>query len=289
MAMPRVLYLGMAGPLSVEPLRWFIDNGYGPDQVAVPAHLLDSMSDGSRQLPVVRPLTTCARLARQNGLPVIGTTREWQERLAEHPAEVLLSACWPWRLPTPVLEAFPGGCYNLHPSLLPRFRGPAPLFWQLRHGCERTGVTLHRLGQGLDDGPIVAQRSLDIDDDDTEESLGAALGALSATVLAQWWSQLRHGAVTTRPQEPADSTYQCTPTDTDFRIPVRWTARRAYRFMHGTAVRGHPFEIDLGTARIRVRDAIALQPQRRMETPLEPTARGLLVRFAAGAVEVVPA
>ena len=71
--------------------------------------------------------------------------------------------CWWWGptdgcCPAPVLEAAPGGCLNLHPSLLPKYRGPSPVATAIRDGVESTGVTLMLLDEGMDSGPIVAQR-----------------------------------------------------------------------------------------------------------------------------------
>lgn len=282
----RLLFLGMGGPLSVKPLLWLIEHGFAPRQVAVPAHLLGAPG-GAAELPVAKPLATCADVARKYDLPVIGITREWMARLAEQDCVTLLCACWPWRLPDQVLGAFTHGAYNLHPSLLPRYRGPAPLFWQLRDGVAHTGITLHRLSTALDGGAIIGQRSLAVDDQATEHSLADELGSLSTQLLAQWTAaQLAHGAAT--PQNEAESSYQPAPRPGDFVLPNRWPAQRAYRFIHGTAGRGHPYQIDLGRKRIRVRDAIAYHPGQALRHELETSGQGLRVRFDDGVVDLVP-
>ena len=278
----------MAGPLSVGPLAWLIDHGYAPRCVAVPAHLVGPEADSS-ELPVDRPLTTCAQVARVHGIPVTGVTREWMGRLAERPERVLLSACWPWRLPEQVLEAFPAGCYNLHPSLLPRFRGPAPIFWQFHEGATQTGITLHRLTPNLDDGPIVAQRPRTIADDDTEDSLARALGDLSGAVLQEFLAQLAQGSVASQAQNEDQCSYHPMPGDADFTVPVRWPARRAYRFIRATAARGHTFCIELGSRTIRVRDAVAYRSQPIMHSALETVDSYLRVRFDDGEVDLLPA
>lgn len=287
-ARPKILFLGMGGPLSVAPLLWLIENGVAPQTIAVPAHLLGSAASAS-ELPVERPAVTCAQVARKYEIPLAGVMHEWTARLAEHDCDLLLSACWPWRIPENVLRAYPGGAYNLHPSLLPQFRGPAPLFWQLRHGVSDTGITLHRLSAAWDAGPIVAQRTLEIRDNDTEQSLGPALGALSGALLAQWLRQIDRGAVAMSPQNEAESSYHPMPGDADFAVPVGWRARRAYRFIRGTAARGHPFQIDLGTRRVRVSNALAYYPDQELPTALQRTDQCLRVQFADGVVDLVPA
>lgn len=281
-----VLLLGMSGPLSVEPLRWLAARTPSL-RVAVPAHLLGAALDRA-PLPVVSPNPTCAAQARALGVPVVGITREWQQRLAEIEADVLLSACWPWRLPDAVLQAFPGGAYNLHPAPLPRYRGPAPLFWQLRAGETESGMSLHRLSPDFDRGAIIAQARQPIEDRDTEQSLAQKLGSLSAAVLEPWLARL--GApLPGREQDERRSSYQPMPRNEDFSVPVSWPARRAYLFMHGTAARGHPYRIEFGSDHLRARTALRYQVPCPMSQPLHPIPHGVRVQFADGAVDVVPA
>ncbi len=282
---PKLLFLGMAGPLSTGPLLWLIDHGFAPHQVAVPAHLLGSAAS-PLELPVERPTVTCAQLARKHSIPVVGVTREWSVRLAEHDCDVLLSACWPWRLPDSVLDAYPKGAFNLHPSLLPDFRGPAPLFWQLHQGVDETGITLHALRPELDTGPVFDQQRMVIDVEDTEYTLSVALAALSGDLLARWLRACLEG-ISVADSEDADAgSYYPMPRAGDFVVPAQWSARRAYRFIHGTASRKHPFQIEVQGRWLRVQDAIACLPGERLDVPWEPSARGFKVQFADGVLEL---
>ncbi|MFN3337276.1 MAG: formyltransferase family protein [Thermomicrobium sp.] len=72
-------------------------------------------------------------------------------------AELGLVSCFPWKLPKELVASYPRGMLNIHPSPLPAYRGPAPLFWQYRDGCLVTGVTLHSITEQLDSGPLLAQ------------------------------------------------------------------------------------------------------------------------------------
>ncbi|MBW2460922.1 MAG: hypothetical protein JRH11_04700 [Deltaproteobacteria bacterium] len=80
--------------------------------------------------------------------------------------DVVLSWFWPRRIPPEVLALGRAGAFGVHPSLLPRWRGPDPYFWALRAGDQETGVTLHRLTATYDTGDIIAQIPVSIGDDD---------------------------------------------------------------------------------------------------------------------------
>lgn len=77
-----------------------------------------------------------------------------------------------WPLPADLLRSLPHGALNVHPSSLPRYRGPAPVHWALRNGDPSIGVTVHRMAEQLDAGPILAQRSgIPLDEEMTQELL----------------------------------------------------------------------------------------------------------------------
>jgi methionyl-tRNA formyltransferase len=101
-----------------------------------------------------------------------------------------LALCWgfPWKLPPEALEVPPLGCVNMHPSLLPRHRGPVPLAWALREGDAHVGVTWHRMDADFDTGAILAQAPVPVDDEDCTimelgpKLLGTALSLLPAVL-----------------------------------------------------------------------------------------------------------
>ncbi len=99
----------------------------------------------------------------------------WIDALTARGIEVVLLAGFMRRLHDPFLAAFPGGILNLHPSLLPAFPGLDAIGQAFRHGVQLTGCTVHLVDGGLDSGPIVAQRAIEVRDDDTLESLAARM------------------------------------------------------------------------------------------------------------------
>jgi len=99
----------------------------------------------------------------------------WVEALRTRGVEVLLLAGFMRRLHTPLLDAFPDRILNVHPSLLPAFPGLDAIRQAWEYGVKVTGCTVHVVGAGLDDGPILAQAAVEVRDDDTLETLEARI------------------------------------------------------------------------------------------------------------------
>lgn len=103
-----------------------------------------------------------------------------------------------------ILEIPEQGCINVHASLLPRYRGAAPIQWAIINGEKKTGVTTMVVTEKLDTGPILLQKEEDIRDDDTAESLGRRLSELGASLLIKTLKGMRDGSV--KPVEQAGET-----------------------------------------------------------------------------------
>lgn len=103
-----------------------------------------------------------------------------------------------------ILEIPEQGCINVHASLLPRYRGAAPIQWAIINGEKKTGVTTMVVTEKLDTGPILLQKEEDIRDDDTAESLGRRLSELGASLLIKTLKGMRDGSV--KPVEQAGGT-----------------------------------------------------------------------------------
>lgn len=99
--------------------------------------------------------------------------------------DVIFSAGFPWKLPPELLNLPRLGCINAHPALLPKYRGPEPVFWQLMNGETQIGMTIHRMDAEFDTGPILAQRAMDISEDDDIDSVFSKLLALGGPLLAE--------------------------------------------------------------------------------------------------------
>ena len=144
-----------------------------------------------------------AEAAGALGLPVwtprrVGPTTE--ARLTRWKPDVALTAAYGLILPPTVLARFPGGAYNLHASLLPRWRGANPIAWAIRAGDAETGVSLMRMDAGVDTGPMAAQVRVAVRPDDTTGTLTGRLADAAAALWAEHWHAVRTGALVATPQ-----------------------------------------------------------------------------------------
>jgi methionyl-tRNA formyltransferase len=193
----------------------------GTPDFAVPA--LEALTDAHQVIGVVtqpdRPAGRGRRLtpppvkqvALEHGLPLSQPQSlrapEAVDQLATWEPEAIVVVAFGQILPENVLDLPPHGCLNVHASLLPRWRGAAPVAAAILAGDEVTGVTIMRMDAGLDTGPILAQREGPIRPDDTQATLEKRLARLGATLLVETLSAYLEGALLPRPQPEEGVTY----------------------------------------------------------------------------------
>jgi len=103
------------------------------------------------------------------------------------------------------------GAINVHPSLLPRYRGPSPLQWSILKGEKETGVTIHFIDEGIDTGDIILQNKIDIPDSITISGLRLLTNKLSEYMIVDVINMLVNGIITRRKQESTEATYYKKP------------------------------------------------------------------------------
>lgn len=129
------------------------------------------------------------------------------ERIRALQPDLLITASYGGMLKRELRRIPTLGAINLHPSLLPLYRGATPIQSALLNGDERSGVTIFRLEARLDAGPILAQSEMDIKPDDNYSSLHAKLAELAASLLLELLPALQQGTVAARPQNDSLATY----------------------------------------------------------------------------------
>jgi methionyl-tRNA formyltransferase len=139
--------------------------------------------------------------------------------------DVLVVAAFGQILRRPVLELAPYGCVNVHASLLPRWRGAAPIHYAIRAGDKETGVTIMKMDDGLDTGPILARRAIPIFPRDTAATLHDRLAELGAQLLPGVLEQYVDGDITPQPQPEEGVTHAPTLDKDEGRID--WAASAA--------------------------------------------------------------
>ena len=162
------------------------------DLVAVVAQPDRKQGRGQREL---KPPTAAWAVAHAVPLlqPEKIRTPEVQAALSALQPEIIVVAAYGKILPRALLELPRLGCVNVHASLLPRYRGAAPIQWAIARGERETGITLMQMEEGLGSRPILLQRSCAILPEDTGESLGKRLSLLGGELLAEGLPKLERG------------------------------------------------------------------------------------------------
>jgi methionyl-tRNA formyltransferase len=177
-------------------------------------------------------------LAASLGLPVIQPRRlkeaQAMQQLNQWKPDLIVVAAFGQILKSEVLDLPRYGCINVHASLLPRWRGAAPIQAAILHGDEQSGVTIMRMDPGLDTGPILSQRSTAITPQDTAESLGNRLAQLGAELLIETLPAYIDGKISPKPQDDSLATYasmlEKEAGHLDFNQPAELLARKVRAF-----------------------------------------------------------
>ncbi len=166
---------------------------------------------GGRGLELHAP--ALARFAKEHGLPLfqpekIRKNPEFLETVKGLKPDVIAIAAYGKILPKEILDLPPHGCINVHFSLLPKYRGAAPLQWALINGEEETGVTIFRLKDGpVDSGPILLQKKVMVHDEDNAEILGHRLAVIGAELLIETLDGLADGSLEAIPQNDREASH----------------------------------------------------------------------------------
>lgn len=177
-----------------------------------------------------------------------------QERFRALDADAAIVVAYGLILPEPILAATRHGAFNLHASLLPRWRGAAPINRAIMAGDTGTGVSIMRLDAGLDTGPVCLQSSVAIGPDETAGELHDALAATGAKSLVDALAALARGKLDCRPQAESGVTYAEKIGTSETRIAWSRPAREVHNHIRGLSP--HPgawFEIELNGKRERIK------------------------------------
>lgn len=149
-------------------------------------------------------------VAERAGIPILQPlkirTPEFLQALSAWRPDLIAVAAYGRILHTPILRLPPMGCVNVHGSLLPKYRGAAPVQWAVINGETKTGITTMLMDEGMDTGPMLLQDQLEITPDDTAGTLAPRLAELGGRLLVKTITQLKAGTVTPTKQDDAQAT-----------------------------------------------------------------------------------
>jgi methionyl-tRNA formyltransferase len=151
------------------------------------------------------------QLAEELKLPVAqpksARTGELRDALAASGAQLAIVVAYGKILPKDVLEALPGGCINVHASLLPKYRGAAPIQWAVIDGEAETGVSIMQLDEGMDTGPVLLERRIPLDPSWTSGDLFEHLKSVGSQALLEALELIAQGRAHPRAQDHAGATH----------------------------------------------------------------------------------
>jgi methionyl-tRNA formyltransferase len=181
-------------------LQSLINAGY--HVAAVVSNYTTGTSRNSRELEI-------ASIAEAHDIPVLLPKKviEIKDQLAEYGAEVAVLAAYGQIVPESILELFPKGILNIHPSLLPLHRGPTPIENAILEGARQTGVSIMKLVKAMDAGPVATQESLGINGTETKQELADMLLEKGAKLLINALPQVLDNTIKFTPQDEARATY----------------------------------------------------------------------------------
>jgi methionyl-tRNA formyltransferase len=150
-------------------------------------------------------------IAESRGIPVAGPEKirdpSFLAKLKDWSPQIIVVVAFGRILPATILDLAPYGCVNVHYSLLPKYRGAAPVAWTIINGEEKSGVTTMKLVEKMDAGPIYLREEIPVAPDETTLSLQAKLAPVGARLLLETIHRLKEGTLAAQPQKDADVTF----------------------------------------------------------------------------------
>ena len=226
------------------------------------------------------------------GIPVRTprTLRDPEEHaaFADLEADLAVVVAYGLLLPKPILDAPREGCLNLHASLLPRWRGAAPIQRAIMAGDRETGVTVMRMQEGLDSGPICMAERLAIGPEETAGGLHDRLAVLGADLLARAIGALERGALTCTRQDEENATYAAKIDKAEARIDWHEPAEVVVRTVRGLSpFPGAWFEIRVGGQIERVKALRASLAEESGRPGMLLPGGGIVVACGEGAIRII--
>ncbi|HMJ54353.1 MAG TPA: methionyl-tRNA formyltransferase [Polyangiaceae bacterium] len=278
---------------------------FGTPEIAVPSlRTLATVADvvavvcqpdrpAGRGLKLHAPAAKLA--AGELGIPVVQPTKirtpDFLAWLREQRADVAVVLAYGRILPGPVLSAPARGCLNLHASILPRYRGAAPISWAIVRGETETGMSLMQMDEGLDTGPVFTMRKLSIGEDETAGELAVRLGALAAEIVGEDVPRVVGGELSAVPQDHAAATSAPPLEKEQGRIDWQRSATEVHNHVRGMT----PWPSAFTTTDAKLLKVLATRrstlksPSALPGTILAADSSGVLVSCGEGVLEIVRA
>ena len=251
---PKLVFFGnerlaTAAPTTAPVLRALVSAGF--EIKAVYASHREPVSRQKRDLEI-------GPIAHAYHIPVIlpGKDEDLFSKLQKHRTEVAVLVAYGKIIPQPVIDLFPKGIINVHPSLLPLLRGPTPVETAILEGLAETGVSLMRITSKMDAGPVYIQKKVPLKGNETKFQLAHKLNQIGADLLAENLAGILDGALEPLPQDETQASYSrlLSKTDaaTDFGEPAELIERKVRAFTGFPKVHAEVFNQNIVITKSRV-------------------------------------
>ncbi len=288
----KIVFFGTLSLFSYATLAELLKQKCNIVTIAIAKNTPDSIfinSDLSVSLIQTYKHNTIELLAAEQDIPIIyvqninNPTLLLQLNACE--MDFLIVACFPYLIPQKIWALPKQTSLNIHPSLLPSFRGPTPLFWQLKTGNNSLGITIHKLNAQFDQGEILRQRTVSIKNGIRGRAIDRLLGNCAALMLSSLVANYCPKSSFDALSPNQEASYHPAPQAKDFAISLRWTAEHAFNFMRGTEEWKRPYPIMLANQQYHLSRALAYTPAGKQTALYHIEVNKITIRFARGLLQ----
>jgi len=268
----RVIVFGY-GELALAALELLASLGVAPVAIVIPGNRSGNDVDMVAAYARAKSLTLLVQPPRVRIAPLLAQVRALEP-------DLLFVWSYPMLLPPDLLAIAPRGAVNLHGGLLPEYRGGHVMNWAIANGERETGATLAYLDEGIDTGPVIAQRRFAIESDDDAASLRAKLKTTGVALIQEWWPAIADGSAPAIAQDESKARYYRMRTADDGLIDWARSNTGIVNLVRALVSPWPGAFFMIGRTRAVVRRAAA-------EAPTASAAPGTVVSFDADGVRVV--
>jgi methionyl-tRNA formyltransferase len=248
----NIFYIGSSGALSLEPFKRLLSSEHSVAAVGVfnPIVLNDkiiALENSSLSLLAAQQNISIIDLSQTVGLIV--------EQIKQLSIDVILMSCYGKHLPDEVATLAKSCCLNMHPSLLPKYRGPEPIFWQMKYG-DKAGVSWHHVTKEFDAGAVVKQQVVFLEDGLSYQEVNSALAVAGANLMMDILAELSTTTLSGSQQDDELSSYYRYPVKEDFVVDIMRSAQDVFNFMKATEAFASPYFCQIGGHRYMLDKAL---------------------------------
>ena len=241
--MLNIIFIGSSSPLALSTLRSLITR----NQSIVALFTADPQHPNAPELfPVhIEHHETLHQLARWHNIPCFhlnAPLKNYYDQIKSFNADLIITCCFSKKIPPSIFTLSPLGAINIHPSLLPKFRGPDPIFWQYKLACKTWGITIHKISSQFDAGAILIQQDCDIPEGINASQSLHLLAQTIPKLLIRGLAQLKAPFQSLKPQNEALASTHPMPTNADYTLTNSTSARDTFNFICAYATINTPIK-----------------------------------------------